>query len=221
MRANSTNGKCYQLTIDQYQIHTGTRHPVLEDTRHFSWIPHRWISLTRQFLHSINAQIWIQAPYVPKPCHNKDRWIMEDVLTYLPPKHHEMINSVHMYLCVNLLSEITHSNGQSILTSIIDRSAQPFCSHLQWPYQSEPTAKAWCIWNEAILTIYCDSNTAGHLKHPLGAWHHDTMHAYCMWNWVVNPNNQMLYQCTTRYWNQYHPIHQGHRYTTYEIAHST
>jgi len=57
LRANSTNGQLYNITIDQYQINAGTQRPILEDTRPIPWIPEGWISSICAFLYTNNCQL--------------------------------------------------------------------------------------------------------------------------------------------------------------------
>jgi len=66
LRINSTNGQLYAFTIDQYQIYASIRHPILEDTKEITWIPHGWISSIRQFLHTTSTTICLQNPWTPK-----------------------------------------------------------------------------------------------------------------------------------------------------------
>jgi len=65
LRANTTNGKLYSFTIDQYQIYARTHQPILEDTKDISWILKGWISSIHEFLHTTNSQILLQHSWTP------------------------------------------------------------------------------------------------------------------------------------------------------------
>jgi len=110
----STNGKLYLFTIDAYQVYARISHPILEDTRPLPWVQLSWIRCIRQFLFTINGKILLQNPWTPpKRCHN-DHCLMDDVLAFISDINYETFNSIQLYLWVNMLSEITDSNGKQI-----------------------------------------------------------------------------------------------------------
>jgi len=75
---------------------------------------------------------------------------MDDVLESISAINYETFNSVRLYLRVNMLSEITDSNGKQIRSKFLDGSATPFPSKLQWPHQPTPTPDAWRVWHTTI-----------------------------------------------------------------------
>jgi len=131
LRANSTNGKLYSLTINQYQIYAGTQQPVLEHTKAIGWMPKGWISSIQEFLHFTNSQIILQCPWTPTNQRTHDRCIMDNAMQQFLDTHLETINSVCMYLRIFMLSDITKSNGKMLMPSVIDGSAKPITSPLK------------------------------------------------------------------------------------------
>jgi len=116
----SLTGQLYQAVVNAYQIHAGCSHPILEYTETMAWCPNGWLTTTRQFLHSINATIVLQKPWVPQPRCLNDRNIMEDVLRSAPYTDQAAINNIRLYLRVFFLSEITDANGTTILLHVLE-----------------------------------------------------------------------------------------------------
>jgi len=136
---STTNGQLHAFTTNQYQIYAGIQQPILEDTKEITWIPHSWISSIRQFLHTTNSKICLQNPWTPKDWRVHNHCIMDNAMQCRPSSLLKTVNSVRMYLCVSLLSEISDSSGTSVLHHMLDDNASPFPSQLMWPYQPTPT----------------------------------------------------------------------------------
>jgi len=96
------------ILIQQYQIYSSMICPVLEDTHPVPWSTAPWIDRLRKFLHHINGQILL-APTSNSPYQRThDCSIMDDIMAYNLPKFKLIhINSARLFLCINLLSEIT------------------------------------------------------------------------------------------------------------------
>jgi len=212
---DSTNGKLYELTIDQYQIYVGIRHPILEDTKEIPWIPHGWISSIRQFLHRNSTSICLQNPWTPTERHVNDRCIMDDAMRQLPNTTLKTINSVRMYLRVAMLSEICDTNGNTILNHMLDDNATPFPSLLTWPYQPVPTRAAWKVWRQTIRTLYTTSSESQTLTTALGPWIRQNTKVQCEWQWFACHITNTLYQRNERRWRVYTKLHSCRRYVVY------
>jgi len=133
-------------------------------------MPKGWISSIREFLHITNSKILLQHPWTPTDQRTHDRCLMDDTIKYLPVSHLETINSIRMFLCIFMLSDITDSNRKALLPSILDGSASPATSPLIWPYQPPPTLTAWRMWSTDIQTLYTHSTMSINLQKPLGQW---------------------------------------------------
>jgi len=94
LRTTSLTGQLYCAVIDAYQIRAGCSRPILEYTEAMAWCPDGWLTTARQFLHSINANIVVQKPWVPQPRRVHDRNIMEDVQCNFPSDDQVAINNV-------------------------------------------------------------------------------------------------------------------------------
>jgi len=87
LHANTTNGKLYAVTINQYQIYAGTQCPILEDNKPIPWILDGWISSIRKFLHTNNCKILLQKPWTSLSKCIQDWCIMNDAHHLCPNAH--------------------------------------------------------------------------------------------------------------------------------------
>jgi len=108
----------------------------------------------------------------------QDQHIMDDLLAYnLPTTKLIQINSVRLYLKVNLLSEIVDHTGQHLLPEAMKPSKPPDDitytstnrSTLEWPRQTKPSPTAWQKWKEMLLWMYTKPNSTT-LTTALGPW---------------------------------------------------
>jgi len=121
-----------------------------------------------------------------------DQCIMDDIYAHASPQHMIMINNVQLYLHINMLSEITHSNGRQLLDHMLESSATPAPSTLPWPHQPCPPPTAWNVWKNVLHQIYTkgyDNN----LQQPLKAWHYMASHEQWRWEWLICPTSLRLY----------------------------
>jgi len=65
IRANTTIGQAYAITLNHYQLMSGLSQPILEDTRPLHWSTARWVDQLRAFLHGIKGQIHLHRPWLP------------------------------------------------------------------------------------------------------------------------------------------------------------
>ncbi len=207
LRANTSNGKLYALTIDQYQIVAGTQQPVLEDLQPIPWLPTGWISSIRNFLYTNSCKIQLLSPWTPAPRRIHDRCLMQDIRSILPPEHHKTLNSVRMYLRIFMLSDITESNGRELMHSMLDESATPARTRIQWPYQPSPTKAAWKVWAKSMRTLYTTTMTTNMLHTPLGLWlpYPSTQHKS---DWYACPDKLDLYRKHGTRWQRFRIQHQ-------------
>jgi len=131
---------------------------------------------------------------------------MDDVLTCTSGINYENFNSIHLYLRVHMLSEITDSTGKQLCSEILDGTAHPFPSTLQWPHQPNPTPEAWRIWTTTISLLYIKLSDSQSLLNPLGEWLPQTATKHCHWIWFACPTTLTLYQQHPDGWLQYEPF---------------
>jgi len=154
IQTNTSMGKIFLITLQHYQLLPSLSQSVLQDTRPLPWSPTPWINNLWSLLHSIDGQILLSQPWLMPPCHQHDSFIMEDVWAYnLPWKQAIQIQSVHLFLCINLLSEITDHSSTHILTIMLYPAPMHTMTNtlqntstLQWPHQQCPGPVAWKQW---------------------------------------------------------------------------
>jgi len=149
-----------------------------------AWCPNGWLNTTQQFLHSINATIALQKPWVPLPRQANDRNIMEDIHHRLPNADQLATYNVSLFLHVFFLLEITDANGITILPNVIENGPRRSGSTLQWLRQPTPLPEAWKHWKQAIQELYLKTNS-NCLINPLKEWT-DTTNVECKWEWRID-----------------------------------
>ena len=82
------------------------------------------------------------------------------------------LNYCRVYLKVELLSDITTSNGQRLIPNIYQqKEGKQLDNQLykeNWPIQATPDANTWNFWNKTIIHLCTDGS--GRLKTKLGPW---------------------------------------------------
>jgi len=214
---NTTNGKLYTITVDSYQLTSGLSTPILEDTRPIPWIPDGWISCICSFLHTTSSKIHLKQPWTPVPWRNHDQCLMGDIIQEYPPDKAAMFNNIWLYLCINKLSEITHANGTTILDHMLEPSATPAPSMLQWPHQPKLPTKAWKAWKLIIQELYLKPHT-DLLMQLLGSWHLHQALSHWQWDWQICPSTLTLYHYTGQQWELFKPRFQWCKYVIYDPA---
>jgi len=191
LRTNTGIGEVYRIVLQHYQLLSGFPTSILEDTRTIPWSNAPWIDTVRRFLHLINGQILLPQPWLPKACRQHDRFLMSDILELnLPATHAFQVSSIHLYLQITTLSEITHHSGNYILPGYLHpRRPTPLSSTydnystLQWPAQPCPSAAAWKRWRDILSVLYLQPQSTS-LSQPLGLWTLDHATNY-HWGWSV------------------------------------
>jgi len=142
---------------------------------------------------------------------------MQGIRSTLPHEHHETLNSIRMNLHIFMLSDITESNSHELMHSMLDESAIPAQSRLQWPYQPSPTKAAWKVWATSMRTLYTTVTMTNTLHTPLSAWlpHPSTQHES---DWYTCPHNLDLYRKHGTKWHQFRIQHQRWHYALYDTT---
>jgi len=222
LRTNTGIGTVYRIVLQHYQLLSGLPTSILENTQSIPWSNAPWIDTVRQFLHAINGQILLAQPWLPIAWRQHDHFIMEDILALnLPTTHAFQISSVHLYLRVTTLSEITHHTGTHILPDYLYQcrvtslpSLRDNHSLLQWPSQPPPSAAAWKWWREILSVLYLQPQSYL-LSCPLGPW----QQAYDQdfhWGWSVCPQTWILFRYLDGQWLAYSQYHHYPGYYLYQ-----
>eukprot|EP00978_Attheya_sp_CCMP212_P007346 scaffold17083_cov79-Attheya_sp.AAC.1 len=77
-------------------------------------------------------------------------------------------------------------------------------THIEWPYQERPNAKAWKLWTKALLTTTCTET--GHLIQPMGQWNENIDKG---WKYYLSPKDNYLYSRHDEGWRRHNPIRIG------------
>ena len=107
-------GELLRITVSWAQFCVGTSTPILQDVGS-KW-PHfkaKWLKALRNYLRDIGGKICFSENYVPTTQRNKDKFLMDLVLSSkkFGPAAMKHINYCRLYLNVILVSDITSPNG--------------------------------------------------------------------------------------------------------------
>eukprot|EP00972_Heterocapsa_arctica_P026784 3942282-Heterocapsa_arctica.AAC.1 len=109
----------------------------------------------------------------------------------------EIINACRLYLQVTRVSDISTADGRKVKIQMLtgaytQEQLKTFrTTHIEWPYQERPNAKAWKLWKlwtKALLTTTCTET--GHLIHPMGQWNENIDKG---WNYYLSSKDNYLY----------------------------
>eukprot|EP00957_Ditylum_brightwellii_P067133 5095476-Ditylum_brightwellii.AAC.1 len=99
---------------------TGIVQPVLEDKKQLPYLEGGWISNVRNRLITINAELKTTEPLIAALQQEHDQHLMEILCqdTQLTDIQVTQLNYCRLYLKVELLSDITTSDGQQLIPRI-------------------------------------------------------------------------------------------------------
>eukprot|EP00978_Attheya_sp_CCMP212_P031133 scaffold116596_cov73-Attheya_sp.AAC.1 len=122
----------------------------------------------------------------------------------------EVINACRLYLQVSRVSDISTADGRKVMIQMLtgaytQEQIRMFrTTHIEWPYQERPNAKAWKLWTKTLLTTTCTET--GHLIHPMGLWNE---HIDKGWKYYLSPKDNYLYSRYDEGWRRHNPIRIG------------
>jgi hypothetical protein len=158
LRSHTAQTKILLIALSWWQLVMGTSfsllaHPdqvLLHDEAHI-------FSATRQYLKSVNGQLYIQdiEATLPRPLRERDFCLM-DVICSLPNvtrAQHLAFNRVRLYFGVSHLSEISTADGQHIARDAWAGSRLRH-SALLWPYQPQPGPKSFRVWRRLLADAF-------------------------------------------------------------------
>ena len=131
---------------------------------------------------------------------------------FTKPTKVQTLNACHQHLQVTLLSDITMTDGKTILQSIIN-GLQPISSTASqlFPYQLKPSQHGWRLWNKLvnILTHTCILT----LKQPLGPLYYTGEQLHRKWTAMIDPSTSTLYIRKPYDIEVYHPDNSMYRFS--------
>ncbi len=110
------------------------------------------------------------------------------------------LNRCRLFLQVITLSDIASANGKYILPEV--KSNDPPAhrtSNLQWPFQANPSAMNWAVWQYQLA--FLESN--GQLIKPLRQWNSNS---HQQWHYKVDPSSNIVFFDDGTTAKQYQPI---------------
>jgi len=134
----------------------------------------------------------------------------------LTQANHTAINNVRLYIQVTHLSEITDTNGTTVLPHALQDGPSSTRSTLQWPQQPQHKPAAWKHWRQVMQDMYLrtDSNR---LIHPLKEWESSTFNLDWQWDWRIQPITLKLYQWNGDAWTIQQPLLIKPTYVAYQL----
>ena len=151
-------GKLLRITVSWAQFCVGTSTPILQYVGS-KW-PHfeaQWLKALRNYLRDIGGEICLSENYVPTMQRNKDKFLMDLVLSSkkLGPAAIKRINYCRLYQNVVLLSDISSPNGRHLDRAAYEgnfagmKSTNP--GHRV--NQKKPNNKAWKEWRKFLHSL--------------------------------------------------------------------
>ena len=117
---------------------------------------------------------------------------------FTKPTDVQILNACQLHLQVTLLSDITTTNGKTILPSVT-RGLRPLSSMSSqlFPYQTKPSKQGWQLWNKLVSTLTHTDTLSP--KHPLIPWYYTGKHLHRKWTAMIDPSTYALYIKATRH----------------------
>ena len=109
--------------------------------------------------------------------------------------------SIHHFLQVFFLSDITTSDGLSVDEAYLSPTMSTMRKlALNWPIQRCPEENCWKLWREYIHKSFTGSNNI--LENPFGEWLAST-HTTQEWLTTIDPTSNTVYIYQNELWNAY------------------
>ena len=149
-----------RLLLEEWQIHSGSSHPLLEYPKHpCIHLEGSWLTSTRTFLATIDGSLSITDLYCPTSNIPHDIALMDSFhsLSGIGRKRMQQLNRCRIFLQVHFLSELLTPDGLSLQPGFwtgtsTNRPATPL--H-KYPRQSTPAPRIWAFWRATIRRLFC------------------------------------------------------------------
>ena len=201
------------ISLDWCQIIAGVSYPILRHPN--KHVPHKercWIINLRQFLKQNNLAIDLTTTWIEPTQREGDFHLMEK----LGPPYSKLlstrINYCRLWLRVSRLSDITHTDGKTLLKdALYGDQLHHRRSTLTWPRIPRPPQTFFTLWRKALLTLLSVDGKKTTLREPLGPW--NTNRRLLEWQALYDPTTDQLLSRDTE-WLNYRPHPPTGRTTT-------
>eukprot|EP00957_Ditylum_brightwellii_P036101 2734846-Ditylum_brightwellii.AAC.1 len=118
--AQTSVGNTAEIMVQWAQVFTGISTPVLEDKGRLPYLEGGWIPNLRDGLIAINAELRITRPWLVLLQRENDKHIMDSLRdgNHISDNQLEQLNRCRLYFHIDLLSDITTSDGNFLLPQI-------------------------------------------------------------------------------------------------------
>jgi hypothetical protein len=181
-----------RIAIDWCQLLAGVSYPILSFPARR--IPHAetcWITTLRDNLRIHHLSLNLTSTWCDLPQRAGDFHLMDRLGPLHTPLQSRRLNQCRLWLHVSRLSDITHTNGKTLLSKAL--YGDPLThrrSGLTWPRVPRPPDKFWKIWRHAILRLVSIDGKTETLRSPLGPWNNDRIATE--WHFLYDPATDQL-----------------------------
>jgi hypothetical protein len=181
-----------RIALDWCQLIAGVSYPILCNPG--GKIPHKekgWITTLRSFLNAQHLSIHLTSFWSEPQQRKGDLHLMDKLGPRYTPLKATRINYCRLWLRVSRLSDITHTNGKSLIRAVLYGDPLPHRrSSLHWPRVPRPPDSFWKLWRAVILQLFSIDGKALTLRDPLGAWLHERQ--LTEWQYLYDPTTDRL-----------------------------
>jgi hypothetical protein len=181
-----------RIALDWCQLIAGVSYPILDNPGRK--IPHEekgWITTLRRFLNAKHLSIHLTSSWTEPQQQEGDFHLMDTLSPRHTPLKATRINYCRLWLRVSRLSDITHTDGKSLIKAALYGDPLPHRrSSLQWPRVPRPPDSFWKLWRTAILQLVSADGKGMKLREPLGPWSHERK--LTEWQHLYDPTTDRL-----------------------------
>jgi hypothetical protein len=157
-----------------------------------------WITRTWKDLH--NSLLSLKGPLTATPAQrHQHQFLMDVFMTHrLTPAQLNSLNNTRMYKQVIRTSDISSTDGFSILPSTFTYSHPTHPTPFEWPRCSQPTDHDITLWIDTIRSCFLPPHAAHRrLTLPLGLFYHSDS---TYWLWWYSASHDLLYYTIDSDW---------------------
>ena len=173
IRNKDETGDLLLTDLEFTQVHSGLEHSILHSHTPLTfllWTEKTWMTDYKRILHHTQGEIKIDKQWLPSRQRKHDRFLMNAFSTFTSDKSLlQILNNCRLYLQIFTLSDITSSDGRTLLKHPLNGHKSPhFSSAINWPVQSRPSTATWKLFSSTVKEIFCATNS-NRLIRPLGS----------------------------------------------------
>jgi hypothetical protein len=207
IRAGSTQGDLFLITLSWWQQLAGVSYALLENTSpSLPFLDADLPSSIRHYLSTIKGSVHIPtiSKQLPTPLRDNDQCLMEAFLALkLRRAVYKACQRVRLYLGITFISEITSADGTRIARDAWTGNRVRYSSRL-WPYQPRPGPKSFRHWRRTLATAFlsgvrrrvCVKLRDLRLARPLGVWLPQSEWLRSKWSFFYSRSSLRLYDAS-------------------------